>query len=331
MAQRPPGPADRRRLAVPEAPEVDETTGSPRSDGFAGAAGSNRAEGARGAAVGSRADGARGEVGAHGARGEVGAQGAVDEWAWRRGDWERATTGRGDGGTRQTRTELAAARLGAIAAAAVPGDRLGSKDELRGQCGVSVGTFNEAIRLLQARKLVTVRPGPGGGLFAAEPSPMVRLGNSVLALDAEETSVADAVRIREALDPLIIEDALWHASPADLADLRARVRRMREAADELDPIGFIRANWGLHARIAAVSPNVMLRSLYTSLLDLIESHTLSVLPVSEQPLLEYVAQRYQLHARLVEAIAGRDRALALHLIDEHNTTDLLKPVSVPGG
>jgi DNA-binding FadR family transcriptional regulator len=255
----------------------------------------------------------------------------VDEWAWRRGDWERAAAGRADGGTRQTRTELAAARLGAIAAAAGPGDRLGSKEELRGQCGVSVGTFNEAIRLLQARKLVTVRPGPGGGLFAAEPSPMVRLGNSVLALDAEETSVADAVRIREALDPLIIEDALWHTSPADLADLRARVRRLRAAADELDPIAFIRANWGLHTRIAAVSPNVMLRSLYTSLLDLIESHTLSVLPVSEQPLLEYVAQRYQLHARLVEAIAGRDRALALHLIDEHNTTDLLKPVSVPGG
>lgn len=306
MAQRPPGPRD-RRLAVPEAPEADEVPGSDV------------------AGVTCEVDGARG-AGRPGGAGGV----AVDEPAWRRGDWERAAA-RADGGTRQTRTELAAARLGAIAAAAMPGDRLGSKEELRGQCGVSVGTFNEAIRLLQARKLVTVRPGPGGGLFAAEPSPMVRLGNSVLALDAEETSVADAVRIREALDPLIIEDALWHASPADAADLRAQVRRMRAAADELDPVAFIRANWGLHARIAALSPNVMLRSLYSSLLDLIESHTLSVLPVSEQPLLEYVAQRYELHARLVEAIAGRDRALALRLISEHNTTDLLKPVTVPGG
>jgi DNA-binding FadR family transcriptional regulator len=292
MAQRPPGPRD-RRLAVPEAPEADEVPGS------------------GGAGVARKVDGAR-EAGGTGRAGGV----AVDEPAWRRGDWERAAA-RADGGTRQTRTELAAARLGAIAAAAMPGDRLGSKEELRGQCGVSVGTFNEAIRLLQARKLVTVRPGPGGGLFAAEPSPMVRLGNSVLALDAEETSVADAVRIREALEPLIIEDALWHASPADLAELRAQVRRMRAAADELDPVAFIRANWGLHARIAALSPNVMLRSLYTSLLDLIESHTLSVLPVSEQPLLEYVAQRYQLHADLVEAIASRDSAQALDLIAEH--------------
>jgi DNA-binding GntR family transcriptional regulator len=152
---------------------------------------------------------------------------------------------------------------------------------------------------------------------------MVRLGNSVLALDAEETSVADAVRIREALDPLIIEDALWHASPADLAELRVQVGRMREAAGALDPIGFIRANWGLHARIAVISPNVMLRSMYTSLLDLIESHTLSVLPVGEQPLLEYVSERYQLHAGLVDAIADRDTALALHLIAEHNTAGRL--------
>jgi len=106
---------------------------------------------------------------------------------------------------------------------------------------------------------------------------------------------------------------------------RAQVQRMHEAAEALDPIGFIRANWGLHARIAALSPNVMLRSLYTSLLDLIESHTLSVLPVSEQPLLDYVAQRYQLHADLVEAIADRDTSVALHLIAEHNTTDLLSP------
>jgi DNA-binding FadR family transcriptional regulator len=239
------------------------------------------------------------------------------EMAFRRSDWEHPAG--------RSRAEQAADHVAGLAAAVPPGTRLGTKEDVRARCGVSVGTFNEAIRLLQARKLVTVRPGPGGGLFAAEPSPMVRLGNSVLALDAEETSVADAVRIREGLDPLIIEDALWHASPADLAELRAQVARMRAAADDLDPISFIRANWGLHAKIAAISPNVMLRSLYTSLLDLIETHTLSVLPVSEQPLLDYVAQRYQLHASLVEAIADRDTARALHLITEHNTTDQLSP------
>jgi DNA-binding GntR family transcriptional regulator len=74
----------------------------------------------------------------------------------------------------------------------------------------------------------------------------------------------------------------------------------------------------------------VLRSLYSSLLDLIESHTLSVLPVSEQPVGEYIAHRHQLHASLVEAIAARDSAKALHLITEHNTTDRLRPAGPTG-
>ena len=160
---------------------------------------------------------------------------------------------------------------------------------------------------------------------------MVRLGNSVLALDAEQTSVADAVRIRDALDPLIIEDALWHASPADLAEMRARSGPNGDAADAADPIAFIRANWGLHARIAAVSPNVMLRSLYSSLLDLIESHTLSVLPVTDQPLPEYVAERY----RCTRAWSRRSPAGTVagrwDLIAEHNTTETPPAVPVPAG
>ena len=53
--------------------------------------------------------------------------------------------------------------------------------------------------------------------------------------------------------------------------------------------------------------------------------TLSVLPADGQPLADYIAERYELHASLVEAVAGRDKDKALHLIAEHNTTDRLRP------
>ncbi|MYW63475.1 FCD domain-containing protein [Streptomyces sp. SID8379] len=171
-----------------------------------------------------------------------------------------------------------------------------------------------------SRGLVTVRPGPGGGIFAAEQSPMVRLGNSVLALDAQETDVADAVRIRDALDPPLIEDALWHASPADIASLRRHIEAMAEAVTKADPVAFVHADWKLHTRIAAISPNPPLRSLYKNLLDLIESHTPAVLPASEQPLAEYIAERHELHRDLVDAVDARDREKALRLIHAHNTS-----------
>ncbi|MFB9467692.1 FadR/GntR family transcriptional regulator [Streptomyces cinereospinus] len=223
-------------------------------------------------------------------------------------------------GSSAGRAERAAQRVTELIESVPPGSRLGTKEELRTLCEVSVGTFNEALRLLQARGLVTVKPGPGGGMFSAEQSPMVRLGNSVLALDARQNDVADAVRIRDALDPLLIEDALWHASPADIAGLRRHITAMEHAVTAADPVAFVHANWRLHAAIASISPNALLSSLYTHLLDLIEGHTLSVLPASEQPLGEYIAHRHALHRDLVDALDRRDRDEALRLISEHNTT-----------
>jgi DNA-binding FadR family transcriptional regulator len=219
----------------------------------------------------------------------------------------------------RSRPEQAAAVLADLAMAAEPGDRLGTKDELRSACGVSVGSFNEALRIVQARGLVTVRSGPGGGLFASRQSAMVRLGNSMLALDDDAASVKEAVRLRDALDPLLVEDALEHVSAHRAAQLREALEQMKVAADAGDDTAFVRANWVLHARIAEISPNAMLRSIYLNLLQIIESHLLTVQPYADETLREYISDRYELHAALVDAIADRDPR-ALTLIREHNTT-----------
>lgn len=220
---------------------------------------------------------------------------------------------------RASRAEVAAELLTRLAGAAGAGVRMGSKNDLRASCAVSVGTFNEALRIVQSRGVVVMRPGPGGGLFAADQPPLVRLGNSVLALDADQTSVAEAVRIRDALDPLLIEDALWHSSHADIADMRTLLDDMARTADANDSIGFVHANWKLHARIADVTPHPILKSLYVNLLAIIESHTLSVLPTQEQALPEFIAQRHELHVGIVDAIAQHDSERALELVKEHNT------------
>lgn len=240
----------------------------------------------------------------------------LDPPALRRSDWVPRPSDR-----YRTRAEQAAEQLAAMAESAEPGHRLGTKDELRSSCGVAVGTFNEALRMVQARGLVTVRPGPGGGLFASRQSPMVRLGNSMLSLDEDAASVADAVRLRDALDPLLVADALECASARDIAALRTTLDQMKVAADTEDSTAFVRANWALHARIAATCPSAILRSFYLNLLEIIESRLLAVQPAGDEPLTEYIQRRYELHSALVEAIAARDPR-ALDLIREHNTTTL---------
>lgn len=222
-----------------------------------------------------------------------------------------------------SRAEEAAVAIGRLAEQREPGERLGSKKELQELTGVSKGTFNEAIRLLVARGLVSTRSGPGGGLFVKKSPPYARLGSSLLRLDSEGTEVQHAVRIRDALDLLTVEDALEHASAADVARMRVALADMRAALEAEDHLAFLHANWDLHAVIARTSPNVPLRSIYLGMLDVIRQHTVDVASGTE-PLPDYVQQRYQLHAELVDALAARDadaaRRLALLHGEKNETT-----------
>ncbi|WP_314225310.1 FadR/GntR family transcriptional regulator [Streptomyces zaehneri] len=243
-------------------------------------------------------------------RRSTGASRGVDPPALRRAEWGQAGSA--------SRAEAAADAVAELAAHAAPGTRLGTKDELRSRCGVSVGTFNETLRLLQTRGVVTVQRGPGGGLFAAEQTPMTRLAHSVLALDASRGDVAQALRIRNALEPLLWQDALWHASPADVNDLRVCLEGMAAAAGDADD--FVLANWRLHARVADITPNYLLCSLYVALLELVERHALAVRPQAGTPLAQHIRDRWNLHAAMVDALDKRDEETLLRLVAEHDTT-----------
>ncbi|MCX4904658.1 FadR/GntR family transcriptional regulator [Streptomyces sp. NBC_00878] len=233
--------------------------------------------------------------------------GSVDPPALQRGDWGQTPA--------NSRADAAARAVARIASGVAPGTRLGTKEELRAHCGVSVGTFNEALRLLLSRGLVTVRPGPGGGLFAIEQTPMVRLGHSILALDGLQADADDALRIRDALEPLLWQDALWHASPADVRDLRVLLKEMDGAGQAGDMDAFARSHRQLHKCVADITPNALLRSLYVNLQDLVEGHAVEVLPPHGSPA-EYLRARHRLHADLVDALDKRDAAALLRCVAE---------------
>lgn len=230
-----------------------------------------------------------------------------------------------------TRPERAARQIAKIVRATAPGAHLGTKAVVRQVCGVSAGTFNEALRLAQARGLVEVRPGPGGGLFAATQSPLVRLGNSVLALDSDETSVADAIRIRDALDPLIISDAAWHSSPAEVAGYWAELDSMAAAMARSDASAFIAANWRLHAMLAQVNPSPMLCAIYLGLLEVIRSHTSGIDAAEGHRVDELMTDRLRVHVDLVQAIADRNPRRLCDAIAEHNVQQANDVPSRPAG
>lgn len=200
-----------------------------------------------------------------------------------------------------------------------PGDLIGTKTAIRESVGVAKATVNEAVRLLESQGVVSVRPGPGGGLFVARPDPVVRLGQSLLRIGAEPVSVADAVVVRELLEPRIITDAAEHRTEADIAALEAQAEGLALVVD--DPDAFLRAVWELHRTFALISPNRILRETYLSMLAFIDSETVDVGPAERRAdHLRFKRSRLRLHQRIVKAIVAGDLQAAAKLARDHALT-----------
>jgi DNA-binding FadR family transcriptional regulator len=177
-----------------------------------------------------------------------------------------------------------------------PGERLGTKEELRARFGVALATVNEALRLLEMRGMLTARPGPGGGIFVAKASARVRLNQFVLGYRWSEAAVADHHTVRNALEPLVCREAARYRRDADIRVLRNMLDAMEGRLD--DPMTYIRRTLDLHRRIAKIIRNVPLRSIYVTMLDFLENSAEQA-EYEEFDGLDHLAR----HRELVDAIA----------------------------
>lgn len=219
--------------------------------------------------------------------------------------------------SQRSRAELAADVITRLTADKSPGTRLGGKAELRAVCGVSVGTFNEALRILQSRGVIAVRSGPGGGLFVAHQSALLRLGNEMIALDGVTLPVSEVVRVVRALDSLIVEDAA-HADGARYADeLNERLTALRAARDgELRT--FLRASLEIFSTLIEMGPSTVLRSFARVLLNAQVLRAIDVEgPIAPQHQ-STVDDHLDAVSALVHAVLRADAETARHIVRERD-------------
>jgi DNA-binding FadR family transcriptional regulator len=212
--------------------------------------------------------------------------------------------------SRVTRAEALARTLESeiVGATFSPGQRIGTKDELRQRFGVAVATMNEAVRMMEMRGLVVARPGPGGGVFVTNPSARASASQLLLGLQWGNATLADCVEVRNALEPLICRRAADDHRAADIRELRLILAKMQDST--ADPHAYFRVNWEFHRRVAMVGRNPPLQSIYLVLSDFLESG-LSDLEF------EFIAPgRVAVHRRLLAAIeSGDDRELEAALAE----------------
>ncbi|WP_217180983.1 FadR/GntR family transcriptional regulator [Streptomyces sp. AC495_CC817] len=199
-----------------------------------------------------------------------------------------------------------------------PGHFVGRRQELSARFGVAPATLGEAIQLLRSRGIVDAKPGPGGGIFVADRSPFTQLSDQLLRLRESAATVTNCLRVLDALDGTVLHDAVEFATDADIADVQRCAAELEAAWGT--PEGST-ANWALHARIARITPNELLRSLYTNLVDYI---TVEELDGATAPT---TSERLQTHLDFAAAIARRDHALAASAIERHRGSSMAAVLS----
>lgn len=194
------------------------------------------------------------------------------------------------------------------------GDRIATMEELREQSGYGRSTIGETARLLSERGTVEVRPGRGGGLFVAALNPVVRLRRTLLTVPQGGSTVSDAIAVREALEELIALDAARCRTSEDIAALHRCVDEMKATGD--DWAAFLGANWSLHERIAAITPNDLARGIYVGTIRCVAD--LSVRAEAQVDSAEdYLGSRVAIHAQLVDAIVAGDLEQTRAAVEAH--------------
>lgn len=180
------------------------------------------------------------------------------------------------------------------------GASLPSEGQLLEQFGISRPTLREAIRILEAERLITVTRGSRSGARVSAPRVESAARYASYVLQAGGVSVPDLFEARLAIELFIVRRLSRRASKAQVARLRAETDRL----DALDRSG------GGHAFI------IGLAQFHRVLVEVGGNETLHILIQMLQDLMEQVQLRLiERHSQVHESDGGKAVRSMRRLID----------------
>ena len=191
-----------------------------------------------------------------------------------------------------------------------PGDRLGLKADLQKEFDVAGPTIAQALTLLTNDGLISMRRGPGGGIFVERSRPVLRMGTRRLATGTAK-SLAENIEIRESLNPLLaVSAARADARPeAAIASLRELAGRLIGASPSFETQRLL---WAGHRVLVELADNELLGHVYIDLLDAAEAMIVDVVFPSEGIEGDQERQRIAAHASMLVAVADGNVEAARH-------------------
>lgn len=189
------------------------------------------------------------------------------------------------------------------------GSKLPTEMKFCEKLGVGRGTIREAMRILQAKGIVEIKPGRGAFLASAEEPNRAELATWFA---ENEVEMKDVTEVRMAIEPLAVRLAIRRATQEDIQSLKDIQEKAVAAAWNEDPQTMAVCDELFHKAIMKCSRNKLLISLnkqITACLKLFRQKTF-YFPNN-------VDNFIPAHAAIIEAFEKKDVALAERRMIDH--------------
>jgi GntR family transcriptional regulator, transcriptional repressor for pyruvate dehydrogenase complex len=191
-----------------------------------------------------------------------------------------------------------------------PGDRLPPEKELSERLRLSRNSMREAVKALEAMKVLDVRRGDGTFVTSLEPDLLSEALSFIVEVQQDEDSLLEIFAVRRILEPAAAALSASRLTDSEIDGLRQSVAGVPIDSD-VDAL--VTHDLAFHAAIAAGAGNRYL----STLLDSLSGRTVRARlwrGLTEQDATDRTLRE---HAAIVEALGARDSALAQALTVAH--------------
>ena len=192
------------------------------------------------------------------------------------------------------------------------GDTFGTEAELLEQYDVSRPTLRESLRILESQGVLSLRPGPRGGIIVGRPSIEMLSHTLSVYLRLNRVPLVEILRARIAIEPALVRDAAVHGTDEQFARMESSIERLEAATDD-DNALIYRENREFHNIIAEASANPVLAVFWETICSMASGEGERNITFSERNR-RAIAKA---HREILDACKSRDPDAAQVQMAEH--------------
>jgi GntR family transcriptional repressor for pyruvate dehydrogenase complex len=224
---------------------------------------------------------------------------------------------------RQTTADLVVERIARVIRERnmTPGDRLPGEHELVEQLQVSRSVLREALARLQSMGLVDIQRGRG--TFVGTRTSLancVQLLRSAVTISPQELRAY--AELRSALEVQAVRQAAEHATPTDIGELAALLKRLDD--DELPYPEALEIDFQFHRKLIDIAANPLMRNLIEVIYGFVLTQMARTTPTPRE---NQLGRR--LHKAIFKAIREHDPDAAATAMQHHMQAVLDRLIKEP--